>query len=491
MKTVPFERVTNNLKLENPWWETGEVSKPVQDMCPRPYLDILYPLVAESSVQRAVILMGPRRVGKTVLINHLIDRLLKDGVSPNAIFYTSIDHPLYNGMGLEDLLESFFSQSGTNYKEEACYVFFDEIQYLRDWEQHLKTIVDRFPRIRCVASGSAAAALRLKSIESGAGRFTDFLLPPLTFYEYLLLIGQDDLVTIHPYKNGLAKFGAADYEQLNAVFLDYLNFGGYPEVALSSEIQSDPARFIKNDIIDKVLLRDLPSLYGIQDVQELNRLFTVLAYNTANEISLEELARNSGVAKNTLKRYIEYLEAAFLIKIVHRVDDNARRFKRANYFKVYLTNPSMRSALFSPIEENDPAMGSLVETAIFSQWFHSSMDLHYARWKTGEVDIINLKADQKVSWAVEAKWSDRYCERPHELKSLLRFCQKQSLTSAMVTTKTVSREIEIEGVELEFYPVALYCFALGYNIISHHHFSKFSEEPEMPSVDEDNPAPVG
>jgi len=65
------------------------------------------------------------------------------------------------------------------------------------------------------------------------------------------------------------------------------------------------------------------------------------------------------VAKNTIKKYISYLEAAFLIKIVHRIDN-----------KIYLTNPSLRCALFSPIKETDPFAGNLVETAIFSQWHH-------------------------------------------------------------------------------------------------------------------------
>lgn len=477
MKTVPLERITNNLKLENPWWDSAAISQSMQNMHPRPYLDILYPLVAKSSIRRAVILMGPRRVGKTVMINHLISRLLKDQISLSSICYMSIDHPLYIGMGLEDFLECFKAQTGTDYTSETCYIFFDEIQYLRNWEQHLKVIVDRFPNIRCVASGSAAAALRLKSLESGAGRFTDFLLPPLTFYEYLLLSGQLELVDVTlndpPQTN---QFIVHDQTGLNHAFLSYLNFGGYPEVALSPEIQSDPARFIKSDIIDKVLLRDLPSLYGIQDVQELNRLFTVLAYNTSNEVSLEELAKNSGVAKNTLKRYIEYLEAAFLIKIVHRVDDNARRFKRANYFKVYLTNPSMRSALFAPIKEDDLAMGALVETAIFSQWFHSQMDLHYARWKTGEVDIVNLETDQRVAWAVEAKWSDRYPNSPGELKSLLKFCSKQSLKKAMVTTKTISKTMTVGDIALEFQTAALYCFQLGFNIISSHHISILQED---------------
>jgi predicted AAA+ superfamily ATPase len=109
----------------------------------------------------------------------------------------------------------------------------------------------------------------------------------------------------------------------------FLGTSGYPEAVFSSLLQADSSRYIKSDIIEKVLLRDLPSLYGINDVQELNKLFTTIAYNTGNEITLESLSKSSGVSKNTIKKYIEYLEAAFLIKLVNRIDINSKQFKRA------------------------------------------------------------------------------------------------------------------------------------------------------------------
>jgi predicted AAA+ superfamily ATPase len=258
----------------------------------------------------------------------------------------------------------------------------------------------------------------------------------------------------------------ADIEQLNKEFLDYLNFGGYPEAVVNKAIQADPARFIKADIVDKVLLRDLPSLYGIQDIQELNSLFTSLAYNTAGEVSLEELSKKSGVAKNTIKRYIEYLEAAFLVKIVQRIDRSGKRFQRANFFKVYLTNPSIRSALFSPVLADDPAIGGLTETAIYSQWFHSQSQPNYARWKGGEVDLVGLRGDRTPQWAVEVKWSDRPYENPAELlKNLLEFCNQNGLTRAVVTTKTAQGTKQIGDVSLEFVPSALYCHTVGANLL--------------------------
>jgi len=482
MQAISQEDIIRRINLENPWWEGDHtIAASHRAWKPRAYFDLFFPLVKASSVRRAIVLMGPRRVGKTVMIHHTIQALIEDGVPPQSISYFSVDHPIYNGLSIDKLLNYYSQATGVDYKSEQIYIFFDEIQYLRKWEVHLKAIVDRYPNIKSIASGSAAAALRLKSNESGAGRFTDFLLPPLTFYEYLNLLDKTSLLE-EPSIQGERKvsfFLAKNIDQLNEQFLYYLNFGGYPEVIFSPQIQADPARFIKSDIIDKVLLRDLPSLYGIGDIQELNYLFTTLAFNTANEISLGELSQNSGVAKNTIKRYIEYLEAAFLIKVVHRVDHSAKRFRRANFFKVYLTNPSMRAALFSPLNADDSAIPHLAETAIFAQWFHSVHTLHYARWQDGEVDMVMLGPDQKVNWAVEVKRSDRFCDKPEELKSLVSFCQANNLSDPLVTSKTKTMTCKVEDIAIRFVPASVYCYTVGYNIIRGRKNLTLSEQLEI------------
>ncbi|NKB29367.1 MAG: AAA family ATPase [Rhodobacteraceae bacterium] len=310
--------------------------------------------------------MGPRRVGKTVLLKQLINSIVEDGFPSDAVFFCSIDTPLYSDMRLDELVSLFEDNSEHDPKGRRI-VIFDEIQYLKNWEVHLKVLTDKYPNTRFIASGSAAAALRLKSQESGAGRFTEFYLPPLTFSEFLDFVDMERKL-INEVTHGTTKRYETDQiEILNKYFLDYLNFGGYPEAVLSSELQANAPRYLGRDIVDKVLLRDLPSLYGIQDIPELNRLFMKIAYHSGQEISLEGLSNSSGIAKNTIKKYLEYLEAAFLISRVRRVDDSGRTFQRERNFKVYLTNPSMRAALFAPLDQNDEQMGSMAETAIFSR----------------------------------------------------------------------------------------------------------------------------
>jgi predicted AAA+ superfamily ATPase len=466
---IPTEKIIERLQYENPWWITKQIPEAYGSMSKRLYFDLFYQFVKEKGVRRAVVLMGPRRVGKTVLLFHSIEQLINEEINPQQIFFIGIDNPIYVHLSLEDLL-SLCKKSLNLSHLKGCYVFFDEIQYLKDWERHLKVLVDSYPDTKFIVSGSAAAALKWHSTESGAGRFTDFMLPPLTFQEYIHLKKMNHLIY-----NGTIRYGdktipyclTHDIKALNKEFLHYLNFGGYPEVVLSDRIQSDMGRYVKSDIVDKVLLRDLPSLYGIKDVQELNRFFTYLAYNTGNEFSYETMSKESGILKETLKKYLEYLEAAFLIKVLNKVDINAKRLKRVTSFKVYLTNPSLRTALFSPISESDGEMGNMVETAVLSQWMHrEKLDLTYARWKEGrnegEVDLV-LVDDKKYKpiWGVEIKWSNRYFDKPQELKSLIQFCKTNGFQNALVTSIDQQGVKVLDNLNFSFIPASIYAFNIG------------------------------
>lgn len=471
------QQIIGRLRIDNPWWTENDVPAFYRGMQPRMYIDIFYPLVTDLSLNRSIVLMGPRRVGKTVMLFHTIQKLIADGVSPRNIMYISVETPIYNGVGLEhlfNLCKKTLEKPATD--KEQYFLFFDEVQYLKDWELHLKSLVDTYRNVRFVASGSAAAELKRRSDESGAGRFTDFILPPLTFYEYIHLKGYQQLFVSKQMEwyNMPAEYAAAiDIDRLNQLFIDYINYGGYPEVVFSDKIRENPGQFIRHDIIDKVLLRDLPSLYGIQDVQELNSVFTMIAYHSGNQFSYESMSKESGVKKDMLRKYIQYLEAAFLIRVIHRTDDTAKRYQRDTSFKIYLTNPSLRCALFQPITESDENIGDMVETAVYAQWIpRVGTDIAYANWRLnkkeqGEVDIVGIdSARLKPSWAVEVKWSDRYAQHPEDLTSLLTFLSQNDMKYALVTTKTQTVCHQMKECVLQFIPVACYAYVVGKNTIN-------------------------
>lgn len=469
MFEISENEVRERLYFDNPWWDsTYTENKQIIKYPKRSYFESFFNLVTDKDIKRAVILMGPRRVGKTVLVYHAIQELLDKKISGQNIVYLSIETPIYTGLSLEKALKLFINEFSHSRDDEDIYVFYDEIQYLKNWEVHLKSLVDSFPSYKFIATGSAAAALKLKSQESGAGRFTDFILPPLTFSEFIRFIEREELVNQPTSEHNF--YSSNDIDELNKEFINYLNYGGYPEAVFSEKIQSESSRYIKSDIIDKVLLRDLPSLYGIQDIQELNRLFSVLAYNTGREISYDTIAKSSGISKNTLRKYLEYLEAAFLIKRVYRIDQNAQRLKRITTFKVYLTNPSMRAALFGNIEIGSEFIGELTETAIYSQWLHSEIidNLFYARWKKGEVDLVYCAGEQlKPEWFIEIKWTDRPYSLNNLLDNCVEFYNNNGLTdkSILTTTLTINDSKKYQNINFNFIPSSLYTYTVSNNIL--------------------------
>ena len=470
IKPIPDVLIEKKIKSVNAHWQFNKVHERFTKLKKRGFFNLFFPVVTNFELKRAVILMGPRRVGKTVLLFQSIQKILRDKIlAPKDMVYFSIDEPLFFSLSLEDFLNKYKKITGEKSLKNKI-IFFDEIQYLKNWEVQLKILVDTYPKTKFIVSGSAAGALKHSSHESGAGRFTDFMLPPLTFYEYLNLLDLADSLIISHSKIK-ESFIAKNIKALNKEFINYLNYGAFPETLRSESIRSNPDKFIKQDIIEKTLLRDLPSIYGINDIQELNKLFNYLAYHTGNEMSYEVLSQSSGVAKNTLKKYIEYLEAAFLIKKLTRINDKGKTFIRANTFKVYLTNPSIYSAIYGVVEASDSVtLGQLVETAIFSQWIHNPSIftyLHYAKvsQNKGEVDFVHLNKEFKVDSCLEVKWSDQFYLKVKSLNALLSFCKKNHPNQILITTKTKNGSIQVENLSFQFKEAALLCYEIGRNQI--------------------------
>ena len=470
LEKISKSQVLERLQFENYWWRNNTIEDDYNNMQRRLYFDIFKPLVFDKRLRRAVVLMGPRRVGKTVMLHHTIQELIDEGVSARKIIFITVENPIYTNISLQELFNYALEAIG-NQNPEDCFVFFDEIQYLKDWEVHLKTLVDSYRNTKFVVSGSAAAALKFKSNESGAGRFTDFLLPPLTFYEYIHINNLQHLMlpsNLLWKDKSQAFYDTVDSQLLNEHFVKYINFGGYPEIIFSPQMQKNPGRYIKQDIVDKVLLRDLPSLYGIKDVEELNRLITTICFNTAHEFSYDDLSRTSGVKKHLIKTYIEYLESAFLVKKISRVNQTGKTFQREVKFKLYLSNPSLYAALFTPVNiTNEKKMGDLVETAIYAQWMHRDwFHPYYAHWGKGEVDMVGVDdGSLKPVWALEIKWSNRYVDKPSELASLIDFCTTNKLSSALVTTIDKKKQQFYKDITLQYVPCATYAYNVGKNTL--------------------------
>jgi len=180
--------------------------------------------------ERLVVLLGARQVGKTSIMQLLMDKLLNvKRIEKNRVFYFDLeDMSLLEivNRGIDEFI-AFLEANGANLKER-CFVFLDEIQYMENPSNFLKLLVDHHKEIKAVVGGSSSFAIRSKFKDSLAGRKIVFNIHPLDFGEFLEFRGRKELADFWNTANWeKARFFISDFSRL---FEEYVLFGGLPKV---------------------------------------------------------------------------------------------------------------------------------------------------------------------------------------------------------------------------------------------------------------------
>jgi uncharacterized protein len=467
MHTITDNDLFHRLAFDNPWWEFKDSTRVAFKNPPkRAFFPAFHDRVMSVGSSNVVVLAGPLRAGKTVMMRQMVAQLVESGVKSTSILYCSLTTPSYTAADLSTLFEMFCRRYRHGANAEI-YIFFDEVQYCKDWEEQLLQLAKMRPRAKIVGAVSSGAPFIVSGTRVKDGRMEVFVLPPLTFLEFLRFRGTEEKL-FGARTDGQQK-GAMTLEPnalpaLNQEFHRYVNFGGFLEGILSGKDGVPAPAFIRDGVADRVLHKDLASLAGVNDPQELNRLFGLLAFNTAREVSMDELAKATGIAKNTLRKYLDYLEQAFLIRRINRVDRDGQRFQRQVFFKVYLTSPSLYAALFAPVPPSDQFFQRLAETALVSQWLGSSAidNLYYASWRGGSVDLLTLHPDTgKPDHVYDLDWLNTYVRtdtRPDQMVSFMR--ENNPEAKAYVLTGSVARSATMKGINMTLAPIALYSYWL-------------------------------
>ncbi len=400
MAITTKESILKVLAAYNPWWKTGAVNPRMTKTYKRFAFYEAMKRLNDTGIRRSVVLTGTRRVGKTTIQYQMINALLNAGVAPQKIVFISMDHPMLKLSQFHDVLECYHENI---YPEQDVYYFFDEVQYAQDWDRWLKTIYDTQPDTRVVATGSASPALMKGSRESGAGRWTVIQVPTLSFYEYCELLGIDR-PDIPPDLKITSLLHKTQYErtqimmQLSKVqnhFMRYLQVGGFPELALAdNDLMAQ--QIMREDVVDKVLKRDLPSLYSIRNATELERIFLYLCNVSSEIVSIDAITKElNGVSRTTVENYIQYLESANLIYLSWPVDMAGKKVLKARP-KIYIADAAIRNAvLMDDSVMSDPVeMGKIVETAVYKHiaafYYQIATSVGYFRGgkKNGEIDVV-------------------------------------------------------------------------------------------------------
>jgi len=445
MAIISKEGILKVLTAFNPWWKTNAVNPKMTKIYKRFAFHEAMKRLEQTDLRRIVVLTGTRRVGKTTIQYQMIDTLLKRGIEPTKIVFISMDHPMLKLSGVNEVLECYHENI---YAEQDVYYFFDEIQYAQDWDKWLKTIYDMQPDTNVVATGSASPALMKGNQESGAGRWTVIQVPTMSFYEYCELLNLDRpqlpktlkmTQMLHMTQTERSRI-MMQLQKVQNHFTRYLQVGGFPELALSdNDIMAQ--QIMREDVVDKVLKRDLPSLYNLRNATELERIFLYLCNVSSEIVSIEAIAKElSGVSRPTVENYIQYLESANLIYQSLPVDMAGKKVLKASP-KIYIADAAIRNAVLmdDSLLTDSIEMGKIVETAVYKHvaafYYQQATSVGYYRGgrKGKEIDIVVDKPNT-YNILIEVKYREGAPIRDDDAISEL--CADAS--AAIIVTKSAS-----------------------------------------------------
>lgn len=333
---------------------------------------------------KAMLIFGARRVGKTVLMKHIYDNF-----PGNKMFM--------NGEDLDTAL-LLQKRSVSNYKGVFGGIellAIDEAQNIPEIGQIIKLIVDEIPGIRVIASGSSSFDLLNKTGEPLVGRSTQFVLTPFSQQE---LSRRENMLETH--RNLESR----------------LIYGSYPEVVLM-ESSEKKERYLR-EIVSSYLLKDILAVDGIKNSAKMQNLLRLVAYQVGSEVSFDELGKQLGMSKNTVERYLDLLEKVFVIYRMGAFSRNLRK-EVTKSGKYYFVDNGIRNAIigaFQPLELRTDA-GALWENYIIGEFrkknFNSLSynDLYF--WRTydnQEIDLIEESPSGLT--AFEFKWGNKNPKMP-------------------------------------------------------------------------------
>ena len=449
MAIVSDEQVVKVLRQYNSWWRTPTVikeeSKPQKRLA---YYEALK-MIKHKSIRRFAVLSGARRVGKTTIMYQIIDELIDEGINPKNILYVSFDNPIIKLVNVENILSIY----ETIYAVEGIkYIFLDEIQYTDNWELWMKVIYDNRKDIRLIATGSASPILEKGSADSGTGRWSVLKIPTMSFYEYckLLQLEEPDLPTkLSPSKLLKMNYAELDdfmnrFSHLIKHFNRYLMIGGFPELVLSDD-DLFAQRMLREDVVDKVIKRDVLSLFNIRSPLLMEKLFLYLCMNSTEIFNATTAAKElENTSVSTIESYIEALEMSNLIYLSKPMDVGSKGSLKGKP-KIYIADAAIRNAvlMIEDVLSDEKELGAMVETTVYkhivSFYQGSTAQLGYfrkARDNQKEVDVVIELPREKILCEV------KYRNNSHirQADAIVELCKdnKNKVTVAFLITKNLN-----------------------------------------------------
>lgn len=409
MAIVSDDQVIKVLRQYNSWWRNpADVKEEARPQKRLAYYEALK-MIKHKTLRRFVVLSGARRVGKTTIMYQMIDNLLSEGVNPKNILYVSFDNPIVKLINVDSVLsiyESLYPLEGTKY------IFLDEIQYTENWELWMKVVYDSRKDIRLTATGSASPILEKGTSDSGTGRWSVLKIPTMSFYEYCRLLELDEpvlpddlrLTSLIKMNNGQLGDIMDRFTPLLHHFNRYLMIGGFPELVLSDD-DIYAQRMLREDVVDKVIKRDVLSLFNIRSPLLIEKLFLYLCMNSTEIFSVTTAAKElENTSVNTIDSYIAALEMSNLIYLAKPMAVGSKGALKGKP-KIFIADAAIRNAvlMIDDVLSDEKELGIMVENTVYkhllSFYQGSTAQLGYyrkAKDNQKEVDVVIELPREKI-----------------------------------------------------------------------------------------------
>lgn len=328
------------------------------------------------------VITGIRRCGKSVILKQIINEILNSGIKEDNVIYINFELSDYSDIKTFKDLDKYIKERIVN--DNKYYLFFDEIQYVEDWEKTVNSYKAKYgDNISIFITGSNSDLLSGELASLLSGRYVSFKINPFTFKE------------VCEFKNY-----ELDKYKLEEQFTNYVKWGGLPQRFTLDDEQE--IRTYLTDVYNSIVVKDIIKRFNITDLDLFNRIAEYIVTTPSQTFSAENLAKyfeindDRGVGKTTLYNYLEYMCKAHLINKVDRYDVRGKRILNGKY-KYYLTDLGLGQILNVSKKEQ---MGAYLENVVYNELVYRGYDVSVGSIDSGEVDFVVLKDGNKEYYQV-------------------------------------------------------------------------------------------
>jgi len=383
----------------NPWFTTSAVSDRQLQPFKRREFEMLFSDL--HNLDLASLIIGGRRVGKSVLMYQLIHELIQGGTEPNSILFIQGDNPILREeipsgniiTVVLDTYQRYILRQKFSEANDTVYIFIDEAQSLEKWDEHLKSLIDLKDNVKYVVTGSSSLALRKGAQNPLTGRVNIFFIPPFGFSDYARYKVSDqhhDAFTDELHKlqevfiEGLYTSTSIDtlynvakktdklISQYNLIsrFDEYLYRGGFPKI-VSGDEENDMPKYLR-DLLTTTIAKDLAA--NIRDTQAFERLLVILCLSIGGPIGYKAISDKLGIDDRSVSRYVDYYIETHWAYLSSQFRFHKKADSVKNNKKIYINDPGVINTLtfkdVSDITEDTDYRGCLVENVIHNHLYH-------------------------------------------------------------------------------------------------------------------------